>query len=301
MGAKDLTAKKLEDYNDVFADIYNTLLFEEDLIIEQQLDFGPTESIYKAADARNAGQRRDILKNYRDEMRFIIAEFGMENQSTVDNTMPVRIMGYDFGSYNQQLTHPAENGGSKRLYPVITIVLNFSDTRWGDKKSLHDILVIPKEFKEYVQDYRIFVFDIAFLDEDTIERFTSDFKHIARFFRDKRLNKDPLSDDRTEVKYPAEIAEFLTAFTGDRRYIDTTEYIVGRKEKGENVTMCTIAQALEERGIQRGIRQGKSQGRVDMLYSLVSGQIITLDIAAKQLNVSVKELEDMFRKYGCTN
>ncbi len=45
LGKKDLAAKKLEDYNDVFADIYNTLLFGEDLIIEQQLDFGPTESI----------------------------------------------------------------------------------------------------------------------------------------------------------------------------------------------------------------------------------------------------------------
>lgn len=45
VGAKDLTAKKLEDYNDVFADIYNTLLFGENLINEQQLDFGLTERI----------------------------------------------------------------------------------------------------------------------------------------------------------------------------------------------------------------------------------------------------------------
>lgn len=54
------------------------------------------------------------------------------------------------------------------------------------------------------------------------------------------------------VKYPVEMAEFLTAFTNDRRYIDTKEYIIGQKEKGEAVLMCTIAQALEDRGMQRG-------------------------------------------------
>ncbi|MDO5399251.1 MAG: Rpn family recombination-promoting nuclease/putative transposase [bacterium] len=294
MGAKDLTAKKLEDYNDVFADIYNTLLFDKELIKEQQLDFGPTESIYKAADDGNAEQRRDTLKNYRNEMRFIIAAFGMENQSTLDDTMPIRIMGYDFGSYHQQLTQKKRN--TKQLYPVITIVLNFSDKRWHDKKSLHDILTIPKEFKEYVQDYKICVFDIAFLDDETIGKFQSDFKHIARFFKDKRLKKSSWSEDRTSVKYPAEIAEFLTVFTGDRRYIDTTEYIVQRKEKGENVTMCTIAQALEDRGIQKGMQKG-----IGAMYSLVHEHIITPEIAAQKLDVSVEELESMFKEYGYTD
>ncbi len=31
MAGKDLSEKKLEDYNDVFADILNTLLFKKDL------------------------------------------------------------------------------------------------------------------------------------------------------------------------------------------------------------------------------------------------------------------------------
>lgn len=48
--------------------IYTTLLFGEDVLIEQQPDFGPTKSIYKAADERNAEQRRDTLKNYQNKM-----------------------------------------------------------------------------------------------------------------------------------------------------------------------------------------------------------------------------------------
>lgn len=54
-------------------------------------------------------------------------------------------MGYDFGSYNQQLTQTKTK--SAELYPVIMTVLNFSDTRRGNAKSLHDILTIPGELK----------------------------------------------------------------------------------------------------------------------------------------------------------
>lgn len=40
MGQKDITEKQLEDYNDVFADIYNVLVFENDVIDEKRLRDG---------------------------------------------------------------------------------------------------------------------------------------------------------------------------------------------------------------------------------------------------------------------
>jgi len=58
---KDIQSKILEDNNDVFADIFNTLLFGKDLINEKGLSAGATESIYKIDKEDNAKeQRRDI-------------------------------------------------------------------------------------------------------------------------------------------------------------------------------------------------------------------------------------------------
>ena len=48
MAEKDIIEKKLEDYNYVFADILNVLLFEYDYINPEELIDGDTESIYKA-------------------------------------------------------------------------------------------------------------------------------------------------------------------------------------------------------------------------------------------------------------
>ena len=38
---RDIFEKKLEDYNDVFADTLNTLLFKKDLILPSLLEDGP--------------------------------------------------------------------------------------------------------------------------------------------------------------------------------------------------------------------------------------------------------------------
>lgn len=62
MGKKDLAEKKLEDYNDVFADIFNTLLFGRKLLDPQRLREGAIASIYKAEQKGCVSSFRVILK-----------------------------------------------------------------------------------------------------------------------------------------------------------------------------------------------------------------------------------------------
>lgn len=81
MGKKDLSEKKLEDYNDVFADIFNTLLFGNDELDFKRLKAGPTASIYKVSGEEVKEQFRDTLKEYQNSERYIIAAYGIENPS----------------------------------------------------------------------------------------------------------------------------------------------------------------------------------------------------------------------------
>lgn len=255
MAEKDLVEKKLEDHNDVFADILNTLLFGKKVLAESKLRSGPTESIYKSDAGKLQDQRRDTLKNYQDKVSFIIASFGIENQSGYDRTMPVRILGYDSASYKAQVEQKR-----RRLHPVITIVLNFSNRRWSRVRSLRDLMgPIPEELEPYFQDYRIHVFDIAFLPDNVIESFQSDFKAVAKFFKNRRLRKPALTDN-TVLDYPAEIAELLAVFAEDKRYMDIMPVVKAAKQKGERVTMCWVAQELFEKGEQQGEERGEKRG-----------------------------------------
>lgn len=267
MAEKDLSAKKLEDYSEVFADIYNTLLFRKQVLLPEQLKSGPTESIYKTDSKGLHSQGRDILKRYHNKANLVISSFGIENQAYVDKTMPIRIMGYDVGTYQQQI-HDRES----LITPVITIVLNMTEKRWTAPKSLHDMLDIAPELVGYVQDYKIFVFDIAFLDDETIQSFTSDFGEIARFFKKRRLGQDPLSSEKT-LEHPREIMEFIAAFTQDRRYLNSVPHLEHVRQEGGAATMCAVVDAILTEGLERGIAQGIEKG---IEQGIPQGEILKL-------------------------
>lgn len=62
MSEKDITEKTLEDYDDVFADIVNVLLFNgKRLVKESDLSPETAHSIYKA-DNKLHSQERDVAK-----------------------------------------------------------------------------------------------------------------------------------------------------------------------------------------------------------------------------------------------
>ena len=255
MGEKDLIEKKLEDYNDVFADIFNTLLFGQQRLSSEYLKNGPTLSLYKAAAGTLREQGRDVAKEYHNEAQFVIASFGIENQSYYDATMPVRIMGYDYGSYRQQI-----DKGSMPLHPVITLVLNFSNDRWKKNKSLHQMLKLSEEWKAYVQDYKIFVFDIAYLEDETIDRFQSDFKLVARFFKDRRLHQDSFTGNNTIIKHAEAFMELLSVFTSDSIYQENIPAIRREKEAGKEIPMCWVVESHIEKGRLIGLEEGKLIG-----------------------------------------
>ena len=84
MGQKDITEKVLEDYNDVFADIINGLLFGgEQEIKPEDLENTTVHAQYKAEDDKVHELERDIAKYWKEE-KVELAICGIENQSTVE-------------------------------------------------------------------------------------------------------------------------------------------------------------------------------------------------------------------------
>ncbi len=103
MAEKDLSEKLLEEYDDVFADIVNVLLFNgKREVKEEELAETGTESQYKADDSVLHAQERDVAK-YWKKGKIRLALYGLENQTTIDYKMPMRISNYDGMSYRSQL------------------------------------------------------------------------------------------------------------------------------------------------------------------------------------------------------
>ena len=111
MAEKDTTEKILEAHNDVFSDIMNVALFGGvDIINEKALSDGQAFSQYKFDDEIHV-QERDVCKHWTDG-NVQLALFGVENQSTVDRDMPLRVIGYDGAAYRGQLFSESTEDGS---------------------------------------------------------------------------------------------------------------------------------------------------------------------------------------------
>ena len=252
MGEKDITEKILEDHNDVFADIINGLVFAgEQKILAESLENTAVHSQYKADDEKVHELERDIAKYWKDgEVELAIC--GIENQSSVEKYMPFRVMEYDGTAYRSQLQK-----SRKEILPVMTIVLYYgTEHHWYAKKNIKALMKIPDGMEKYINDYKIQIFEVAWLTEEEIERFQSDFRIVANFFAQKRKNKDYIPDDPTEIKYVDEVLKLLNVMTGDKRYEK-----IFQKKKGVR-SMCDVAERLEKIGWEKGQMEGQIEGKI---------------------------------------
>ena len=251
MAEKDITEKLLTDIDEVFADIYNNLCFKgENIIKPDDLSNASVTTAFISNDVTR-GLISDVSKIYKNS-NLTLALLNIENQSTEDSDMPFRIIGYEGAKYNSQLI-----SGSDARYAVATLVLNFNTKkRWSTPKSIKESLKnkYPIELDEYINDYKVNVIDVAFMDKEDIEKLNSDFKAVAKYYYLKRNNIEDFEElGDCNLKYPVQTFATMKALTGDSRFETAYNDYVETHKDDKGVTMEKILDDL--------INKGKSEGK----------------------------------------
>ena len=251
MAEKDITEKLLTDIDEVFADIYNSLCFNgENIIKPDDLSNASVTTAFISNDVTR-GLISDVSKIYKNS-NLTLALLNIENQSTEDSDMPFRIIGYEGAKYNSQLI----SGSDERL-GVATLVLNFNTKkRWSTPKSIKESLKnkYPIELDEYINDYKVNVIDVAFMDKEDIEKLNSDFKAVAKYYYLKRNNIEDFEElGDCNLKYPVQTFATMKALTGDSRFETAYNDYVETHKDDKGVTMEKILDDL--------INKGKSEGK----------------------------------------
>ena len=252
MNGKDITQKMLERYNDVFADIVNVLLFNGKKIVDEDaLIDTPVDSTLKI-DGEIHSQDRDVAKYWKNS-QINIALFGLENQTVPDKLMPMRVIGYDGAEYKKQVL---EENRYKKKYPVITLVLYMGyEKNWKYSNSLLDLLEVDENLKPYVNDYKINIFEIAFLDREKIELFKSDFRMLADYLYQMRTTNS-YKGDESNIKHVDEILMLMSAMSGFKN----VENIIKVAHERKVSNMKGFFELAEEKGLEKGIELGRTEG-----------------------------------------
>lgn len=137
------------------------------------------------------------------------AEFvllGIESQEHIHYAMPMRVMGYDYGSYKKQYDSNAKKyktaegmeedeylsrmKKTDKFIPVITVVVYYGEKAWDGAKSLHEMLDIPKEMEQYVNDYKMLLVEARKNDLTLHNMSNIGFFHLLGICLDKSISRN---------------------------------------------------------------------------------------------------------------
>lgn len=291
MAQKDKVQRTLESYNDVFADIVNVLLFEgQEVVKEDELTDAQPFSYYKMDGKKVRSQERDVSKYWNNGI-IRLSFIGLENQMKVDKFMPLRVMGYDGASYRSQLLEKPK----KACYPTITLVLYFgTKRRWKRYRTLKESILIPSRLEAFVSDYKINVFELAWLTDEKIQCFKSDFRDVALFLRSKRTG-NLLKVSERRFKHVMEIMDlFRVMADNDKNLLDALSALSenpGVEKGGISMGTCTVVQQWVDIGSER---RAKEDAR--SFYS--NGA--SIELIAKSLKMTIEQVKEIVKDVTVT-
>ena len=129
------------------------------------------------------------------------------------------------------------------------------DRNWKYSNSLLDLLEVDENLKPYVSDYKINVFEIAFLDREKIDLFKSDFRMLADYLYQMRTTNS-YKGDESNIKHVDEILMLMSAMSGFKN----VENIIKVAHERKVSNMKGFFELAEEKGLERGLELGREEG-----------------------------------------
>ena len=238
---------------------------------------------------------RDCLRKVAFGTNFAI--IGIENQETMDYSIPLRNMSYDVDAYEKQATkirkevrknHKGLSVGeylygfrkSDKLLPAVTFVLYSGSQGWDGPRSLYEVLDftdIPEELRDLIADYKINLVEIRKLEDTSV--FKTDVRQVFDFIRcsnDKKALKELVETDDYYKNMEEDAFDVAVQYTNATELIEAKEYY----EKEGAVNMCKALTEL--------IEDGKKEGKDEKLREQVQKKV--------RKGHSVAEIADMLEE-----
>lgn len=221
--------------------------------------------------------------------------------------MPLRVMGYDYGTYKKQYDsnarkYQASKGleedeflsrmkKSDKFTPVITMIVYYGEKPWDGAVSLHEILNIPEELKAFVNDYKILLVEAR---ENNLT--FHNIKNVAFFNMMKIILNKNLSKEEAKKK----VIDYAREHNVDKSVIMTVAGATNCKldynalsRKGD-FDMCTLFDEIAKENEAKGEAKGIIETGLE--FGIPEHDI--LERLQKKLNLSLQTAQEYIKMYG---
>ena len=315
----DIVLKNYWNNNEQFADFFNALLFEGRQIIKpdelEDIDTEESSVLEHREYAESMKASRDNIKVRKKFSAYGVelVLLGMESQEHIHYAMPMRIMGYDYGSYKKQYDSNAKKyktakGLSEDEYlsrmrkndkfmPVITVVIYYGERPWDGPKSLHDMLDIPNDIIRYVNDYKMLLVEAR---ENNLILHNMNNRDLFNLLSIVLDNNRPLKETRERA------IEYTREHKVDKNVVMTVAGAANCKldynalDRKGDADMCTVFEETRMEGKAEGIAEGIERANISSARKmLLSHMDIPLIVEITSLKKEkVEELLEEMKQSG---
>ena len=317
MGRKDFASKKFFRNKYIFADLVNNYLFQGKQVVkaESMVD-RDTEAILATMKSTTLqGKYRDLLKQVEikyDSMATYVL-IGIENQSEVDYTMPIRVLLYDALEYERQreeaLARYEASGApfaseaefltglpkGTAFKPVITLIMYLGSGPWDGPRCLHDNLQgqIPESIYKYVNNWHLPIIEPFKMTEAELDGYVSELGLVMKFLKyshDKGLLLDKIKNDSRFNHVSGDALGLINSVSKQKLKLEAAE-----EEGGYNMCKAIddlIKDSLAE-GRAEGFAEGKAEGRIETALAMKKDGM-PISLIAKYVHVSEDTVRTWF-------
>lgn len=312
----DTVLKNYWSDNEQFADLFNAVLFEGRQVIkpEELEDMNTEESsvLEHRSYAESIKASRDNVKIQKKSsaygVQFVL--LGLESQEHIHYAMPMRVMGYDYGSYKKQYDSNAKKykkaegmeedeylskmKKTDKFIPIITVVIYYGEKPWDGATSLHGMLNIPEEMANYINDYKMLLVEARQNDLTLHNVNNKGLFNLLQIILERNVPKN-------EVKEKA--IEYSKEHKTNKNVIMTVAGATNIKldynalEKGDG-NMCTLFDEIAKESESKGRAVGEAKGIVEIGCEFGLSENDILERLQSKLNVSLQRAQEYLKMFG---
>lgn len=253
----DVVVKNYWRNNEQFADFFNAVLYEGKQVIKPDVE---------------------------------LCILGMESQEHIHYAMPMRVMGYDYGSYKKQydsnaVKYKTEKGLSDdefiskmkrtdKFIPIITIVIYYGEKAWDGAVSLQGMLDIPEDMKAFINDYKM---NLVEARKNNLKLHNINNKDLFNLFgillnRNGNLNEIKEKAINYAAEHKVEKSVIMTVTGAVNCKID-----YNMLEKEADADMCTVFEETR--------KEGEAKAIIELGFEFGLSEEEILDRLQKKLNI----------------
>ncbi len=223
------------------------------------------------------GSESDLLYSVQIDNRPVLLYCLFEHQSSPDAWMPLRLLRYILGIWEQ---YRKQNPADRILPPVLPMVLYQGSTQWNTDLSLSGLIDIPDGLALYQPDFRHLLVDLTHIDADALQGTLlvkavllalkagcqgprHEATRIFSMFAELMQQHDNMAIVRTLLRY-------ICAVDSDADIADYIHEVAALKEPQLREELMTIAEQLRKEGREQGMQQGMQQEATKTLLKILS-------------------------------